>query len=352
MATDAALLECLRDWLEEMIREGDQEEAEVLASFEDLLRQQLGEDLQAADKLLEYARRRFEERRAEEARWTEPTMNDRIDRAFEELNRQGIIAVQNAGATLADGWKQVEAAAQLSYELVRGATFFHAQELKRGMQGQGLLLAFAAYEDGSELRGAARLSIAREIRETLARHGVPTDWNGPTKSRIQILPFEWRKRRAVSRPPKERGTLEQRVLRRVMQEKGVSWEAAAAALEGFILEAARKEYGAGRKLEAQYDPDKGLVEVFQALWVVERLSDDPVASANERSLTQLRPLGFEAEPGDELIFQLFYRPENIYEARAQDEQYGWLLGLTTAGRDLLPWTARALRDGILKHLAS
>ena len=132
----------------------------------------------------------------------------------------------------------------------------------------------------------------------------------------------------------------------------MSWEAAVAALEAFILEAARKEYGAGRKLETHYDPDKGLVELFQALRTVEQLCDDPVVSENERSLTQLSPFGFEIEPNDELLFQLFYRPEDIAEARAQDAQYGWLLGLTTSGRELLPWTARAFREGILKHLAS
>jgi hypothetical protein len=352
METEAAPLERLRDRAEVMVRGGYQEEAEVLASLAELSRRELRGDREAADQLLEYARRRFEEHRAEEARWTEPTMNDRIDRAFGELNRQGIIALQNAGARLSDGWEQVEAAARLSYELVRGATFFHAQDVERGVRGEGLQLAFGAFEDAPELRDEASLSVAREIRETLARHGVPTEWNGRVKSRIQILPFEWRKRREVSRPPRETGTLEQRVLRRVMQEKGVSWEAAVAALEGFILEAARKEYGAGRKLEARYDPEKGWVEVFQALWVVERLSDDPAVSENERSLTQLSPFGFEIQPGDELIFQLFYRSQDLAEARAQDAQYGWLLGLTTAGRELMPSTARALRDGILKHLAS
>ncbi|WP_224250167.1 DUF6891 domain-containing protein [Hyalangium gracile] len=348
MATDAELFERLRDRVEALVLGGYGEEWKVLASIEELLRYELREDREALDQLLEYARRRFEQRREEEARWTEPTMNDRIDRAFEELNRQGIIALQNAGNTLSEGWTEVEAAAKLSYELVRGATFFHGQDVERGALGGGLMLAFDAFEDDPGLRDEARLAIAREIRDTLARHGVPTEWNGRPKARIQILPFEWRKHREV--PRKEKGTLEQRVLRRVIQERGVTEEAAAAALARFILEAARKEYGAGRELETVYDPERGVVELFQAIKVVERLSDDPAVSENERTLAQLGPLGLEVEPGDELVLQLFYRPDDVYEARAQDSQYGWILGLTTSGRELLPWTARALRDGILRHL--
>ncbi|WP_224362761.1 DUF6891 domain-containing protein [Hyalangium versicolor] len=349
MATDAALLESLRDRVEALVLAGYGEEGWVLASVEELLRDELREDREAVEQLLVYSRGRFEELRAEEARWTEPTMNDRIDRAFEELNRQGIIALQNAGGSLSDGWREVEAAEQERFELVRGATFFHGQDVERGVQGAGLMLAFDAFEDDPRLRDEARVAIAREIRETLARHGVPTEWNGRVKTRIQILPFEWCKRREVSRP-KDGSTLEQRALRRVVQEKGVSWEVAVAALERFILEAARKEYGAGRQLMAQYDPERGFVTVHQALQVVEQLSEDPSESENQRTQAQLGLLGTDVEPGDELLFQLFYRPDDVYEARAQDMQYGEILRLTTSGRKLLPWTARDLRDGILGHL--
>jgi hypothetical protein len=351
MATNEELLEHLRDTTEAMVLGGYEEEQKVLASLEELLSHELEGKPEAAERLLAYARRLFEEHRAAEVSWTEPTMNDAIDRAFEELNRRGIIALQNAGYTQSDGWGEVEAAAAESYERVRGATFFHGQDVERGVLGAGLMLTFEAFEDDPKRRDEASLAIAHEIRETLARHGVPTEWNGSVRTRIQILPFEWRKRREVPRPPEDTSPREQRVLRRVMQEKGLTREAAIAALKGFIIEAARKQYGEGRQLEAQYNPEHGVVELFQAIMVVERLSDDPAVAENQRTPAQLGPLGPNVVPGDELIFQIFYRPEDGYEAHAQDEQYGGILRLTTSGRALKPWTAWALRDGILRHLA-
>ncbi|MFY0572761.1 DUF6891 domain-containing protein [Archangium lansingense] len=350
MAKDEELLEHLRDRAEAMVLGGYGAEKNVLASFEELLSHDLKDEPEEAERLLAYARRLFEEHRAAEASWSEPTMNDAIDRAFEELNRQGIIALQNAGYTVSDGWGDVEAVAAERYEPVRGGTFFHGQDVERGVLGEGLMLAFDAFEDDPKRHEEASLAIAREIRETLARHGVPTEWNGSVKTRIHILPFEWRKRREVSRPPEDTGTLEQRVLRRVMQEKSLTQEAAIAGLERFIREEARKQYGEGRLLEAQYDAERGVVEVFQAITVVDQLSDDPAVAENQRTPTQLASLGPEVEPGDELVFQIFFRPDDGYEAHAQDKQYGGILRLTTSGRSLKPWTARALRNGILRHL--
>jgi N utilization substance protein A len=57
---------------------------------------------------------------------------------------------------------------------------------------------------------------------------------------------------------------------------------------------------------------------------------------------------FDVEPGDELVFQLFYRPEDDAESHAQDAQYGGILELKTFGR-ALRWSARDLRNGILAH---
>ncbi len=57
---------------------------------------------------------------------------------------------------------------------------------------------------------------------------------------------------------------------------------------------------------------------------------------------------FDVEPGDELVFQLFYRPEDDAESHAQDAQYGGILELKTFGR-APRWSARDLRNGILAH---
>ncbi|WP_375769173.1 hypothetical protein NR798_47150 [Archangium gephyra] len=352
MATRDELRAYLREQVEVAVLGGYKSDKQVLTSIEELARHELG-DGGEVEQLLAHTRRRLEEHRVEEASWTEPTVNDALDRAFEELNRRGILALQDAGYTMSDGWGEVNDAAARSSEPMRGATFFHGQDVERGVLGAGLMLAFGAFEDDPKRHDEASLAIAREVRAVLASHGIETEWNGRVETRIQILPFEWRKRRQsrrAMRTEEDTGSLQERVLRNVLQEQGVSEEAAIAALEAFIGEAALKHYGEGRRLEAHYDPERKYVEVFEAITVVERLDDDPAVARNQRTVAELAPRGMEVEPGDELVFQLFYRAEDAPEAHAQDAQYGDILDVKTAGRPLR-WTSRDLREGILARLS-
>ncbi|HYO69516.1 MAG TPA: NusA N-terminal domain-containing protein [Archangium sp.] len=355
MSTDDDLRAYLREQVEAAVMGGYKSEKQVLDFIEELARHELRDDAEV-EQLLAYTRRRLEEHRVEEASWTEPSVNDALDRAFEELTGQGILALQDAGYTLSDGWRVAKAAAERRSEPMRGATFFHGQDVERGVLGVGLMLAFGAFEDDPKRYDEASLAIAREVRETLARHGIETEWNGSVGTRIQIPPFEWRKRRQSSRarrtptPLDDTDSLQQRVLRNVMQE-GLSQEEATAALAAFIQEEALKHYGEDCRIEAVYNPESGVVEVYQALTVVERLDDDPAVAATQRLLEQMRQRGMDVEPGDELVFQIFYRPEDAPESHAQDAQYGEILELKTFGR-FMRWSTRALGEGLLKHRRS
>src|SRR5207248_2625611 len=95
-------------------------------------------------------------------------------------------------------------------------------------------------------------------------------------------------------------------------------------------QAAKKHFGQDRAIEATYNEEKQVVEVFQTLTVVERVEvEDPVKAVNQISLEEAGKKGIEAEIGDELLFQIFYRPEDEEEARVQDERYGDILRLKT-----------------------
>lgn len=350
MDMDERPREYLREQVETAVRGGYLDDQEVLAFVKECVEDELRTS-DATEELLAYARRLLEEQRVAEAGWSKPTTNDAIDLAFAALNRQGILALQNAGYSMSDGWSEVEAAAAECYEPVRGATFFHGQDVERGVRDMGLMLAFDSFENDPKLRDEASLAIAREIRETLARHGVETEWNGSAKTRIHILPFEWRKRRtrAEATDDADTGTRCERVLRRVVEEKGLTREAAIAGLEAFVGDAVRKHFGEERQLEANYNPEQGQVEVYQAITVVEQLGDAAEA-VNQRTLAQLRAHGLEVEAGDELVFQIFYSQDQDYIAKEQDAKFGEILGLKTFGRGMKPWTVRELRDGILRHL--
>jgi hypothetical protein len=181
--------------LECVVRGGFEDEAELLEELAQWVEDELGEsDSALVETLAAHARKLFQAQRIREAGWSEPTLNDAIDSAFEELNGRGIIAMENAGYTMSEGWSDVNEVASYQDTPPRGAVFYHGQDLERGVAGEGLMLAFGAYEDDATKHEAASLAIAREVCEVLGRHGVRTEWNGSVSERIQIPPFEWRKR--------------------------------------------------------------------------------------------------------------------------------------------------------------
>lgn len=131
----------------------------------------------------------LENERMTEAGWPDVTVNDRIDAAFGELNAAGIVALQNAGITMTTGWEDARGRRKPDS---RGAVFFHAQDLERGLQDEGLHLVFGAFDSDDDI------AIGREVVAVLERHGVKTSWTESAEERICIEPFEWRKRRFPS----------------------------------------------------------------------------------------------------------------------------------------------------------
>lgn len=358
MPMDEAVRKFLREQVEVEVLAGYRSEKSLFSHIEECVRGEGGDGDTVAEFLAD-ARRLLSQRVEEEVRWSEPTTNDRIRRAFEELTERGILALENAGYTLSDGWADARAAAEMSYVPPRGTTFFHGQDVERAVRGGGLMLAFASFEEDSRKSEAADLSVAREVREVLARHGIQTEWDGSVQTRIHIPPFEWRKRQWTTLPgaPADAEEAQRartrfscaRVLDEVVRNEGASRQEAIAAFEHFILDAALKLYGEGRRLEAQYDPERDVVELFQAITVVERISD-PAAAENERTLEQMGALAEHVSPGDELVFQIFYRPEDAAEAHAQDAQYGQVLRLKTFGHGMERLTVRSAKEGILRYL--
>ncbi|MCP3141376.1 DUF6891 domain-containing protein [Pyxidicoccus xibeiensis] len=351
----------LREKAEVAVLGGYLSEKQVLASIRERAEHALGSD-DAVEAILAYTRGLLERHGDEERHWKGPTVNDAITRAFEELNGKGIIALEDVGGALSDGWTEVTQAAKDSDPPARGATFFQGQDVERGVLGQGLMLAFGAFDEFFQLDDAASPAIAREVRDTLARHGLQTEWDGSVEQRIHIPPFPWRKRRATlpARKGRARGRKKaepvperircSQVLDAVVREEGVTREEAIAALEAHIREAALKHYGDWRKLEARYDAENDRVELFQDVLVVERHADTGPAP-NETTPAELGPdLGTKVEPGDELVFQLFYLAEHWAEAREQDAQYGHIMNLVAFERSIEPMTAQSMKAGMLEQL--
>ncbi len=113
------------------------------------------------------------------------------------------------------------------------------------------------------------------------------------------------------------------VIDEVGRTKGIDRKVLLDTLEAAILTAARRTYGAQREIEAQFNEENGEIELFQIITV----SDDVDNPYREVDVDEVREAGFEAEPGDELLFQIFYRDIDREKARIQDQRYGKLLNL-------------------------
>ena len=136
------------------------------------------------------------------------------------------------------------------------------------------------------------------------------------------------------------------VLDQVGKDKNIERGVLISALEEAILAAARKTFGQTRNLEAHYNEEKGLVEVTQTIKVMADV-DDPI---NQLSLEDAAKQNIEAEDGDELVFQIYYREEDNEEAREQDKLYGDILSLKTYRRSFGRVAAQTAKQVILQRV--
>jgi N utilization substance protein A len=124
------------------------------------------------------------------------------------------------------------------------------------------------------------------------------------------------------------------ILDQVAKDKGIERATLVSILEEAIAMAAKKHFGIERNLKAHYDDEKGQIDLFQVLTIVDDPTEenplpDPV---NMIPTSVAHEKGIEVDVGDELDFPIYYRPEDEAEAKAQDEQWGDLLKLKTFRR--------------------
>jgi N utilization substance protein A len=110
------------------------------------------------------------------------------------------------------------------------------------------------------------------------------------------------------------------VLEQVSRDKNINKEVLVDALKQAIMTAAKRTFGMNREMEADYDPETGVVLRL----VVKIVEEDDAIEGRELTVSQARAAGLEADLGEELLFQIFYRPEDEEKARDQDEKFGEL----------------------------
>jgi len=92
-----------------------------------------------------------------------------------------------------------------------------------------------------------------------------------------------------------------RVIEQVSKEKGIDKAILISALENAMISAAKKTFGHQRKIEAQFNPEIGEVELFEAKTVFETVQDEATEITRDQARENLDP---DAEVGDELLSKL------------------------------------------------
>ena len=116
------------------------------------------------------------------------------------------------------------------------------------------------------------------------------------------------------------------ILEQVAKEKGIDKKVLVDTIEAAILKAAQSVFGPTRELEARYSEDTGQVDLFQYMTVVEEVTEPE----RQISISEVEKRKLDAELGEELGFQVFWRPEDARRASEQDREYGDLLQLKQA----------------------
>jgi hypothetical protein len=136
----------------------------------------------------------FEKKAAAEASWPETTDCDRLDQAFEELNSRGVIALHNAGLTQSDGLSDVtEVLQQRGQNETIGYCFYHGQDVKRAVDGDGLMIAFGDLADDE----TKKVQVGLLIQAVLNKFGLTVEWNSEPGTRLNISKLDWKRRRTL-----------------------------------------------------------------------------------------------------------------------------------------------------------
>ena len=129
----------------------------------------------------------------EQASWPQRTDCDRLDSAFEALERTGVVCRQDFSCCGTCGAGEIQDEMDKvakSGTRVRGYAFYHMQDTESAVEGGGLYLNYGAILEGEE----AAVGIGQEIAASLKQQGLKVDWDETWAKRIGVR-RDWKRRR-------------------------------------------------------------------------------------------------------------------------------------------------------------
>lgn len=128
-----------------------------------------------------------------EKSWPETTDCDKLDNAFQRLNKKGVIAIHNAGWDKGEGFHNcLEAYREAgSPQELFGLCYYTSQDVDSAVEGEGLYLGFGSTRPKSETIDGPKAAelICAEVKAA----GLSVTWGGEASSRIHV-DMQWQRR--------------------------------------------------------------------------------------------------------------------------------------------------------------
>ena len=137
------------------------------------------------------------------------------------------------------------------------------------------------------------------------------------------------------------------VIEQVSRDRGLDRAVLVEALEAALKTAAKRVFGELRDIEAQFNEESGDIDLFLIITVAEEVVNEEREISIEDARAQVDP---NAEKGDELLFQIFYRDADVDKAKEQDKRYGKLLQLESARRTFGRIAAQTAKQVIMQRM--
>lgn len=195
-ATQLSEKDEIRAFIARRVAEGFDSEEEIVEEAIGYFSEELGESDELNSLVEELACELLEAHQESEQSWQGDTDCDRLDRAFSELEENGIVARQNFTCCQTCGhaeiWEEIEQAKQEERETKpSGYVFYHMQDTERAVEDGALYLAYGAVDNSDDMA----IKTAQKISEILRRNGLDVSWNGSLDKRLLVENMTWRRRR-------------------------------------------------------------------------------------------------------------------------------------------------------------
>lgn len=123
--------------------------------------------------------------------WQHPTDTEKLHQAFDNLCRQKIVALHNAGYTLSEAVYDCQEVWQdLEDEGIKpiGYCYYHGQDLERVIETGKLPIGF----DGEKPKNDKEaIAIGNKVVAALKEAGLNVKWDGTASKRIELYDFNW-----------------------------------------------------------------------------------------------------------------------------------------------------------------